>query len=80
MTGGGYTDLRNVPRTTTPGVDPPLFSSTATILASVIKTIAGARLLRSTTDMGGTRASGYELIVKLWDEQRTSIVGVEGHL
>ena len=40
--------------------------------------LAGARLLQtSTTDMGGTRASGYELIVKLWDEQRTSIVGVE---
>ena len=27
--------------------------------------------------MGGSSASGYELIVKLWDEQHASIVGIE---
>ena len=78
MTGGGYTDLRNVPRTYDSWSGPSVVLIDRDDLGlSDQDELAGARLLQTTTDMGGTRASGYELIVKLWDEQRTSIVGVE---
>ena len=76
--GGGYTDLRNVSRTYDSWSGPSVVLIDRDDLGlSDQDELAGARLLRTTTDMGGTRASGYELIVKLWDEQRASIVGIE---
>ena len=75
---GGYTDLRNVER----GYDSLSGPSVVLIDRDDIDLsdqdeIAGARLLQTTTTMGGSSASGYELIVKLWDEQHASIVGIE---
>ena len=77
-TAGGYTDLRNVSRTNDSWSGPSVVLIDRDDLGlSDQDELAGARLLQTTTAMGGTRASGYELIVKLWDEQHASIVGIE---